>query len=45
MKFRSLESGFTETKNFDTFDFSVRTLVTGDGRTLNTNFQRIPAAQ
>jgi hypothetical protein len=40
-----LESGFTETKNFDSFEFSVRTLDRGDGRTLNTNFQRIPAAQ
>ena len=40
-----LESGFTETKNFDSFEFSVRTLVRGGGRTLNTNFQRIPMAQ
>jgi hypothetical protein len=40
-----LESGVTETKNFDSFEFSVRTLVRGDGRTLNTNFQRIPMAQ
>jgi Calcineurin-like phosphoesterase len=26
-------------------DFAVRTLVGGDGRTVNTNFQRIPTAQ
>jgi hypothetical protein len=40
-----LESGFTEIKNFDSFDFSLRALVRADGITLNTNFQRIPTAQ
>jgi hypothetical protein len=40
-----LESAFTETKNWDTFDFAVRTLVRGDGRTVNTNLQRIPTAK
>jgi hypothetical protein len=40
-----LESNFTETKNFDTFEFSVRALVRRDGKTLSTKFQRSPAAQ
>jgi hypothetical protein len=40
-----LESGFTETKNFDSFDFSLRALVRGDGKTLSTKFGRSPAAQ
>ena len=40
-----LESNFTETKNFDTFEFSVRALVRSDGKTLSTKFQRSPAAQ
>jgi hypothetical protein len=33
-----LESGFTETKNFDSFDFSLRALVGADGKTLSTKF-------
>jgi hypothetical protein len=40
-----LESSFTEEKNFDSFEFAVRALVRGDGKTLNTVFQRSPAAQ
>ena len=35
-----LESSFTETKNFDSFEFSVRAFVTGNGRTLRTAFLR-----
>jgi CheY-like chemotaxis protein len=35
-----LESGFTEEKNFDSFDFAVRALVRGDGKTLKTDFAR-----
>jgi hypothetical protein len=34
-----LESSFTETKNFDSFEFTVRALVSGDGRALSTAFQ------
>jgi hypothetical protein len=33
-----LESGFTEEKNFDSFEFAVRALVRGDGKTLKTDF-------
>jgi hypothetical protein len=40
-----LESGFTETKNFDSFDFSLRALVRADGKTLSTKFGRSPAAR
>jgi hypothetical protein len=40
-----LESGFIETKNFDSFDFSLRALVRADGKTLSTKFGRSPAAQ
>ena len=40
-----LESSFTETQNFDSFEFSVKAFVTGDGRTLRTAFTRSPAAQ
>jgi hypothetical protein len=40
-----LESGFTEIKNYDTFDFSLKALVRADGRILSTKFQRAPAAQ
>ncbi|HXM01217.1 MAG TPA: hypothetical protein VN939_01355 [Chthoniobacterales bacterium] len=40
-----LESGFTETKNFDSFDFSLRALVRADGKTLSTKFGRSPAGQ
>ena len=40
-----LESGFTETQNFDSFDFSLRALVRADGKTLSTEFHRGPAAQ
>lgn len=40
-----LESGFTESKNFDSFDFSLRALIRADGKTLSTTFQRGPAAQ
>ena len=40
-----LQSSFTETQNFDSFEFSVKAFVTGDGRTLRTAFLRTPAAQ
>jgi len=40
-----LESSFTETKNFDSFEFSVRALVGSDGTTLRTAFLRGPTAQ
>jgi hypothetical protein len=40
-----LESGFTETKNFDSFDFSLRALVRADGKTLSAKFGRSPAGQ
>jgi hypothetical protein len=35
-----LESSFTETKNFDSFDFSVRALIRSDGTTVRTAFSR-----
>jgi hypothetical protein len=37
-----LESNFTETKNFDSFDFTVRALVSANGKTLRITFQRKP---
>jgi len=40
-----LESGFTETQNFDSFEFSLRALVRADGKTLSTEFHRGPTAQ
>lgn len=40
-----LESSFTETKNFDSFDFSLRALVRADGKSFSTKFQRGPAVQ
>ena len=40
-----LESSFTDNKNFDDFEFSLRALVGADGKTLSTKFQRGPAAQ
>jgi hypothetical protein len=40
-----LESGFTETQNFHSFEFSLRALLRADGKTLNTEFHRGPAAQ
>jgi hypothetical protein len=40
-----LESSFTETKSFDSFEFSVRAFVRGDGKTLSTAFVRSPAVQ
>ena len=33
-----LESSFTEEKNFHSFEFAVRALVRGDGKTLKTDF-------
>jgi hypothetical protein len=38
-----LDSSFTETKNFDSFEFTVRALVGADGKTLNITFQRAAA--
>jgi hypothetical protein len=35
-----LESNFTETKNFDSFDFSVRAFVRSDGTTVRNAFSR-----
>lgn len=40
-----LESSFTDNKNFDDFEFSLRASVGADGKTLSTKFQRGPAAQ
>jgi hypothetical protein len=42
---RREQGGFTESKNLDSFDFSLRTLVRADGKKLSTKFQRGPAAQ
>jgi hypothetical protein len=35
-----LEAGFTETKNYDSFGFTVRVLVRADGRTISTEFHK-----
>ena len=40
-----LESGFTETQNFDSFEFFLRALVRADGKTLSAEFHRGPGAQ
>ena len=37
--------GIPETKNFDSFEFSLRALVKADGKTLSTEFHRGPAVQ
>jgi|SRR5215469_11569928 len=35
-----LDSSFTETRNFDSFEFSVRAWVTGNGKTLRSAFRK-----